>query len=161
MKSRGRVSAEARSTPGLQYPHERPEPPPELNERQAREWRAIVGRMPAGWFLRETHSMLVSLVRLVDRSDFVAVRLNEMQNNKQTGSPDYAALVNQEMLLGRAIASLETKMRITQQSSSSEYKMKTGTPRPPGRPPRIKTNGDDSDQGWDDARQRRLNLGSD
>jgi hypothetical protein len=35
----------------------RPEPPDELTDEQATEWRAIVNRLGADWFPRETHPM--------------------------------------------------------------------------------------------------------
>ena len=35
----------------------RPEPPEDLTENQSAEWRAIVGRLPADWFQRETHGL--------------------------------------------------------------------------------------------------------
>ena len=41
----------------------RPEPPEDLTEEQAAEWRAVVARMPADWFHRETHGLLAQYVR--------------------------------------------------------------------------------------------------
>ena len=43
----------------------RPEPPTELTREQAAEWRAVVDRLPADWFARETHGLLVQYCRHV------------------------------------------------------------------------------------------------
>lgn len=41
----------------------RPQPPDELNAAQADAWRAIVNRLPADWFPRETLPILAAHVR--------------------------------------------------------------------------------------------------
>jgi hypothetical protein len=43
----------------------RPEPPGDLTEAQAAEWRADVDRLPADWFPRETHGLLAQYWRHV------------------------------------------------------------------------------------------------
>ena len=40
-----------------------PEPPEDQTEEQAAEWRAVVARMRADWFPRETHGLLALYVR--------------------------------------------------------------------------------------------------
>ena len=40
----------------------RPGPPEHLTPEQAAEWRAVVGRMPSGWFGREMHALLEGFV---------------------------------------------------------------------------------------------------
>ena len=43
----------------------RPDAPYDLTDEQADEWRAVVNRMPADWFPRETHGMLTQYCRHV------------------------------------------------------------------------------------------------
>jgi hypothetical protein len=43
----------------------RPEPPSDLTDDQAAEWRAVVERMPADWFPRETYGLLSQYCRHV------------------------------------------------------------------------------------------------
>ena len=45
----------------------RPAPPRSLSDEEAEEWRAVVNRLPATWFPRETHSMLTQYCRQVVR----------------------------------------------------------------------------------------------
>ena len=50
---------------GIEAVLRRPEPPSELTEEQAHEWRVIVNRMSPDWFPRETHGLLVEYCRLI------------------------------------------------------------------------------------------------
>ena len=50
----------------------RPEPPDELSEEEAVEWKAVVHRLPPEWFPKETHQVLVAYCRHVVRGRMVA-----------------------------------------------------------------------------------------
>jgi hypothetical protein len=103
--------------------HERPEPPPELKGKAAQaEWRGIVGRMPADWFPRETHAMLIQLCRAKVRADDIDKRI------RKRGLPfyDWQQLLKAEQNTAASIARLSTKMRISQQSSYDERKKRDG-----------------------------------
>jgi hypothetical protein len=67
MGIRGPKSAEAQLTPSVAELRgdARPEPPEDLTEEQAVEWRAVVDRLPTDWFSRETHGLLSQYVRHV------------------------------------------------------------------------------------------------
>src|SRR4051794_18022564 len=62
MAQRGRKSAAALSIVRVE-PAFRPKAPPDLPAEMASEWKAIVQRMPAGWFGRETYGLLVGYLR--------------------------------------------------------------------------------------------------
>jgi hypothetical protein len=53
----------------------RPPPPKDLSEQQAGEWRAIVGRMPSGFFTREMFGLLTAYCQHASASRVLA-RLN-------------------------------------------------------------------------------------
>ena len=92
----------------------RPTPPEDLTEEQAAEWRAIVGRLPADWFQRETHGLLTQYCRHISS----ARRLARLLDSPETLSvKEYDLLLKAQERESRCIASLATRMRISQQSS--------------------------------------------
>jgi hypothetical protein len=50
----------------------RPEPPADLTEEQAAEWRAVVERLPADWFPREVEPRLDPVQRMTHAEAFFA-----------------------------------------------------------------------------------------
>lgn len=75
MGSRGRESAADLAIVPVAPRLRRPPPPDDLTKEQAAEWRAVVGRMPAGWFEREHFAILADYCRHVTRSRFLAAGL--------------------------------------------------------------------------------------
>jgi hypothetical protein len=67
MGNRGRISSASLSVVSSEgvITVPRPKPPDELTDEQAVEWRAIVDRLPADWFTRETWGLLVQYCRHV------------------------------------------------------------------------------------------------
>jgi hypothetical protein len=97
----------------------RPPPPESLTTEQAGEWVAVVGRMPSGWFTRETHELLASYCRHVTSARMLAKLIDAFRPEWLT-DPDgvvrldkLAKMRDREV---RAMSSLATRMRITQQS---------------------------------------------
>ena len=117
MGVRGRTSAAALSVIGLSGIEtiRRPDAPDELTSEQAAEWQAVVNRMPADWFPRETHAMLVQYCRLLIRARRLAQLIDAAENAERFDVDAYRDLVRSEEAVSRAIASLATKMRISQQ----------------------------------------------
>lgn len=118
MGTRGRKSSASLAVVTA-LPGQRPEPPAELNEAQANEWRAIVGRMPADWFTRETQPLLVQYCRHVVKARLVAKAVDEFDPAwlaDEEGLKRYDKLTQIAEREGRAMSSLATRMRITQQS---------------------------------------------
>jgi hypothetical protein len=97
----------------------RPPPPDDLPADQQAEWRAIVGRMPSGWFPRETHGLLRAyvghlaayrtLAKLVDSFDSVWL-------SREDRLERYGKLLTMRERETRALASLAVRMRLSQSS---------------------------------------------
>jgi hypothetical protein len=121
MTQRGRKSADALVAEAVALqPAERPDAPYDLNDEQAEEWWAVVNRMPPNWFPRETHGMLAQYCRHVVRGRKVSQMADEMEKLRGTDQFNfdvYRQLLAEEEKQTRTIASLATRMRITQQST--------------------------------------------
>jgi len=103
----------------------RPEPPADLTDEQAEEWRAIVNRLAADWFPRETHGMLAQYCRHIVAARRVA-QLIEAQEESDTlfDIEEYDRLLKMQEREGRAMSSLATRMRISQQATYDKEKKK-------------------------------------
>lgn len=110
---------------------ERLRPPPELNEEQAFEWMAVVNRLPADWFGRETQGLLAQYCRHVVAARRVASLIAQAEADEECSIKDYDRLLKMQEREGRAISSLATKMRISQQSTYDKSKKKPGQARKP------------------------------
>lgn len=102
----------------------RPEPLPELTTEQASEWREIVNRLPAEWFPRETHGMLAQYCRHTVSARRVASMLATYEAREDFEVETYDRLLKMQEREGRALSSLATRMRISQQSSFDKEKKK-------------------------------------
>lgn len=134
MGTRGRESAASLSvisTGGVETIR-RPSPPDELTAEQSDEWRAVVSRLPADWFPRETHGMLAQYCRHVVASRRVAQLVASAEAGPDLDVEMYDRLLRMQEREGRAISSLATRMRISQQSSfDKERKKPKMSPRKP------------------------------
>lgn len=118
----------------------RPDPDESLTEEQAKEWRDVVNRLPAEWFPRETHGMLVQYCRHVVSARRIATLLAGIEGGRKVDVGSYDQLLKMQEREGRAISSLATRMRISQQSTMSEQKKKPlQFPRKPWDPPAAKS----------------------
>lgn len=107
----------------------RPHAPNDLTEEQAEEWREIVNRMPADWFPRETHPMLAQYCRHVVRARRLAQLLDKVESSEEFDVKEYRDLLRSEEEQSRALASLATKMRISQQTTYDKSKKKPSSNR--------------------------------
>ena len=99
--------------------HRRPAPPGELTREEAVEWRAVVDRLPPDWFPRESHQLLVQYCRHVVKARVVAAKINEFVpewTETADGLATYDKLTQIAEREGRALSSLATRMRLSQQS---------------------------------------------
>lgn len=99
---------------------ERPQAPDDLTPEQRREWVAIVNRMPADWFPRETHGLLAQYCRHVVAAAHVADLVEKLMAGKLDSDDyvaDYDRLLKMQEREGRAMSSLATRMRMSQQST--------------------------------------------
>ena len=106
----------------------RPEPPPELNDEQAEEWRAVVGRLPADWFGRETFALLVQHCRHVSRARKLSQWIEEVERSATPDPVEYTKLLHEEAAQTNAIQALATRMRISQAASYDAKRLKPTKP---------------------------------
>ena len=126
MKTRGRTSAAALAVigPGGVSLLRRPGSPSELTDEQAEEWRAVVNRLPAEWFPRETHPLLAQYVRHVCTARRVAQLMAAAESAEAFDVGAYDTLGKMAERESRIIASLATKMRLSQQATYDAKKTK-------------------------------------
>jgi hypothetical protein len=110
---------------------QRPDAPYDLTDEQSQEWWAVVNRMPADWLPRETRGMLAQYCRHVVRARRVAQMLDAMERADDFDVKEYRELLKAEAEESRAIASLATRMRLSQQSTYDRKKSKPVTMRRP------------------------------
>jgi hypothetical protein len=119
MGTRGRTSAAELSlisSSGIETVR-RPEPPGDLTDEQGDEWRAVVNRMPADWFPRETHGMLAQYCRHVVSARRCAQLVAQIEGAEDFDLGAYDKALKMQEREGRAISSLATRMRISQQAT--------------------------------------------
>ena len=98
---------------------QRPEPPDRLDKEEAEEWRKVVGRLPPEWFPGETHAMLEEFCIHVIRSRMIAEWVKGFKSEflrMEGGVERIDKLLAMGEREARIIASLATRMRLTQQS---------------------------------------------
>lgn len=102
----------------------RPEAPSHLDAVAAREWREVVNRLPADWFPRETHASLEAYCKHVAAARKVAALIEQATSGDSIDIESYDRLLKMQERESRAMSSLATRMRMTQQSTMSEKKRK-------------------------------------
>ena len=124
MGSRGKRSAADLSvvTAGGITAIARPGAPEELTDEQAYEWLAVVNRMPADWFPRETHALLVAYCKHVVTNRRVGQLIAEAEKGESIDVDAYDRLLKMQEREGRAMSSLATRMRISQQATLDREK---------------------------------------
>lgn len=105
-------------------PHERPAPPPDLDADQAALWRVTVNRLPPDWFPAETHQILKEYCRHAVSSDRLAARIAVLEAESGDAKELHELL---KMRRGEVsnMATLATRMRISQQSTYDATKRKS------------------------------------
>jgi hypothetical protein len=142
MGTRGRTSAAALAVATKSNVVEimpRPEAPVDLTDDQAEEWMSVVERMPADWFPRETHGMLAQYCRHIVAARRVAQIIDTLEEEVAKGGAEailtatkgFDRLYKMQEREGRAISSLATKMRLSQQSTYDKSKKKPVAARKP------------------------------
>jgi hypothetical protein len=111
---------------------QRPKPPAGMPESQCVYWRVVVDSMPADWFRPEQLPLLVQYCRHNVAADRIALMIEEGERRMLSSEPaDFDLdIVSLDRLLkmqereSRAIATLATKMRLSQQSTYDKSKRK-------------------------------------
>jgi hypothetical protein len=104
----------------------RPEPPSDLTPEQSVEWVEVVNRLPADWFPRETHPVLVSYVRHIVAARHVAQLIAKLEKAKTVDVDEYDKLLKLQERETRAITACARSMRLTQQTTYLPTKKKPG-----------------------------------
>jgi len=109
----------------------RPEPPTHLTDDQAAEWLQVVNRMPADWFPPEIHPLLAQYCRHVTSARYIAGLIEKQAQSDEFSLILFDRFLRMQERESRAISSLATRMRITNQARFSHNK-RTGpmVPRP-------------------------------
>jgi hypothetical protein len=124
MKTRGRDSAASLAViTGKVESLQRPDAPYALTDEESAEWWAVVNRMPADWFPRETHGLLAQYCRHVVAANKIA-QLIQQRTSGHFEIGDYDKLLSMQERESRALASLATRMRISQQGTYDIKKSK-------------------------------------
>lgn len=122
MGTRGRKSAAELSVANITHIEPRPQAPSDLTDEQATEWDAVVARMPAEHFTRETHAVLAQFCRHVVAAKHVAQLIARSEMDGNIDLEEYDKLLKMQEREGRAMSSLATRMRLTQQTRASRDK---------------------------------------
>jgi len=127
MKQRGRPSSEALAlaTVSPLEKVQRQRPPHDLNDEETEVWAAVVNDQAADWFSPSTVPVLAAYCRHVVQSRRVAELIEKATGDSELSIQDYDRLLKMQERESRAIASLATKMRISQQSVRSDRGHKT------------------------------------
>jgi hypothetical protein len=100
----------------------RPEPPTHLTDNQEAEWRAVVDRLPAEWFPPETHALLAQFCRHVTSAQVIFGLIEKLAQSDEFSLILFDRLLRMQERETRAISSLATRLRITNQAWFSRNK---------------------------------------
>ena len=92
-----------------------PSPPDDLTDEQAATWNTICRAMPGDWFAIESQPLLAAYCRHVATARHIAERIEKYWKNP-LGIEHLDRLLKIQARESSAIASLATKLRLTQQS---------------------------------------------
>ena len=96
---------------------QRPDAPYDLTDEQTEEWWAVVNRMPADWFPRETHGLLAQYCRHVVAARRVAQLITAAEGAEDLDVLTLDRLYKMQEREGRALSSLANRMRLTHQAT--------------------------------------------
>ena len=128
MKKRGRKSAASLeiATPAVIETISRPACPHDLGDEEAEVWFTVVNRLPADWFPAETHPLLTQYCRATIQARRVAELMERALSDidPETKEPTltvaaYDRLLKMQARQSATLASLATKMRISQQATTN------------------------------------------
>ena len=133
MGTRGRESAASLTVIGIGgiESTQRPDAPQELTAEQASEWEAVVNRLPANWFPRETLPMLAQYCRHVVAARHIGQLIDQAESGDELDLSRYDLLLRMQEREGRALSSLATRMRLTQQATYDPKRKKPTQEKPP------------------------------
>lgn len=98
---------------------ERQRPPHDLTDEEVEVWAAVVATEPADWFSRSNTPLLAQYCRHVIHARRVAELIERATGDPQLLIEDYDRLLKMQERESRAIATLATKMRVSQQATTN------------------------------------------
>lgn len=125
---RGRKSAASLevASPSRLETIERPNCPHDLTDEESEVWFTVVNRLPADWFPAETHPLLAQYCRATIQARRVAELIEQATSDidPETKEPTltvsaYDRLLKMQARQSATLASLATKMRISQQATTN------------------------------------------
>jgi hypothetical protein len=134
MGSRGRKSVAELSIVPAETAF-RPRPPADLPAPLAEEWKAIVARMPNGWFGRESFGLLTAYLRHWWNAKLIAEQIDSFKPEwfkSDEGLDRFDQLSKVLEREQRAMSSLAGKMRLSQSSRTKPGSATTAVARSPG-----------------------------
>jgi hypothetical protein len=133
MGTRGRQSGASMAVAALSViTVARPDAPYDLDDpRAVEEWQAVVNRMPADWFPRETHGNLANYCTHIADGWYIRKLIQDALKADPVDLEKLDKLLKMQERESRAAASLATRLRITQQSLfDKEKKRPVQVPKP-------------------------------
>jgi len=132
MRQRGRKSAASLEVVASNVSAtERPPVPDDLSDEQAAVWQKITNRMPADWFPAETWPLLAMYCRHVVAARRVAQLIEQEEASESVDIEALDRLYKMQEREGRAMSSLATRMRLTQQATYDKSRKKPAQVRRP------------------------------
>ena len=116
MGTRGRPSMASLMVPDSSEFIQRPDAPYDLTDEQAEEWRAIVGTMDPGHFMRGNYPLLAQLCRHIVNARRLAQLIEQCAKQKKLNRVEFASLLAMQAVESSAIIRLCRSMRLTQQA---------------------------------------------
>jgi hypothetical protein len=116
MGRRGRPSIASLMVPDAPEFIQRPDAPYDLTDEQAEEWRAIVGTMDPGHFMRGNYPLLAQLCRHIVNARRLAQLIEQCAKEKDFDRKEFGILLQLEATESAAIMRLSRSMRLTQQA---------------------------------------------
>nr|CAD6417822.1 hypothetical protein REQ54_01755 [Rhizobium sp. Q54] len=98
---------------------ERQKAPHELTDEETEVWFHVVNSWPADWFTPATVPLLAQYCRHVIQARRIAELIERATGDPELSVSDYDRLLKIQERESRAIASLATKMRISQQATTN------------------------------------------
>lgn len=126
MKQRGRVSAASLEVPASLAIVQRPDAPYDLTDEQVDVWRRVTTAMPADWFTSETFDLLTVYCRHVVAARRIAQLIAQLEGSDEFEAVEYDRLLKMQERESRAMSSLATRMRLTQQTNFNKEKSRKG-----------------------------------
>lgn len=119
MAKRGRPSAAAMEIASPLQTIARLRPSYDLTDEETEVWVAVTENWPADWFTPATAPLLTQYCRHTIRARQIAELIEKATGDPDLAIKDFDRLLKMQERESRAIASLATKMRISQQSTTN------------------------------------------